>query len=208
MQVPTGDAATNSSAIDVRAEELTQWRVVEHRLRRREQHTSRDERQHPVEASAQHVHRIDMKNLVGMEVCPDALQTQNGTTPLMSLRGQYGRGDAARGGPDDHLKRIASPRQQLSQRKQHANLVGRAGATARQDEADRLPTGSPALRLRFRRAVHQTRVASGGAPVVTGGSGARTSGRRTSPIARSNPSRVTGNMRSPINSRVIATDWV
>ncbi len=78
-----GDATAYARAIHVDSEELTQRRVVQKRLRRRQHQATRHQREHPVRAGAQHVHRIDMKHLVGAEIGPDPLQSQNGTPPVV-----------------------------------------------------------------------------------------------------------------------------
>ena len=55
---------------------------------------------------AQHMHRVDVENLLGTEVGPHPLETLDGAAPLMRF-GRQDRGSHCAGRrPDNHLERI------------------------------------------------------------------------------------------------------
>ncbi len=55
---------------------------------------------------------------------------------MRRLGREHARRDRAGRRADDHLERAASARKDLRQRPQHAHLIGRARATARQHEPE------------------------------------------------------------------------
>jgi hypothetical protein len=69
------------------------------------------------------MYRVDMKNLLRVEVLPNPLEPDYRPTPLVRFGCQNRRGNTPRRSTDNHLERITRPRQQLSQRQQHADLV-------------------------------------------------------------------------------------
>ena len=59
---------------------------------------------------AEHVHGVDMKDLLGTEVCPHPLQPLDGTAPLMSFGSEYGSGHSPRRSAYDDLERVTRAR--------------------------------------------------------------------------------------------------
>ena len=142
-------------------------------------------------------HLDALKRIPGVEVTSLVGGNQDSTAQIAAKYGvPHYTGDLSEGIKRADAVILTTPtKMHFRQGEQHANLVRRARATAGEHQPDRLTGGSPALW--FGGAVHQAGIGA-----------ARVIGRRSSLIARSNPSRVTGNMRSPISSRVIFTDEV
>jgi hypothetical protein len=59
---------------------------------------------------AEHVHGVDMKDLLRTEVGPHPLQSLDGTAPLMSFRCEYGGGHSPCRSAYDDLERVTRAR--------------------------------------------------------------------------------------------------
>jgi hypothetical protein len=71
-----------------------------------------------------------------MKSAPDAFEIAHGDAKAQRVRGENGRRYGAGGGAGDDRKRATRlGRQQVGKRLEHADLVGRTRAAARQDKA-------------------------------------------------------------------------
>ena len=114
-----------------------QWFVVEQGLRVADPETSRNQRAQPVQARLQHRSRVGAIDLLRAEIRPDPLQVSHRVSKQPCTgRKHDGIDRTGRCAADDGKGVRRAPGHQLGDRLQHADLVGAAGAAARQHEPD------------------------------------------------------------------------
>ena len=144
-QLPASNRGVNAGKIQLTAEQLAQWRAVQQRHR----HITAQPQQAVTDEApglTQHARPVTAVHLMGMKALPDRRQTADRLAEMQRPAGQAHGIDGPGRGADDHRKRILrGVREQIGNRCQHPDLIGRTRPTARENQSGHVLVGAGGL---------------------------------------------------------------